>query len=103
MVRRDGYNIRINGKPAPRGISKHERHASITIPKYEQGSIYHRQGGWTPELEEQIMKERPAHDDLLDVITMALDTLKIPSERNSRTDNVVSIVRKSHNKFGGRG
>ena len=103
MVRRDGYNIRINGKPAPRGISKHERHASITVPKYEQGSIYHRQGGWTPELEEQIMKERPAHDDLLDVITMALDTLKIPSERNSRTDNVVSIVRKSHNKFGGRG
>ena len=104
MVRQDGYNIRIEGKPAPRGISKHERHASITIPKYEQGSVYHRQGGWTPELEEQIMKERPAHDDLLDVMTMALDKLKIPADKKQRwgntTEQVVQLA--AHSKFGGR-
>ena len=101
MVRKDGYNIRITGKPAPRGISKHERHASITVPKYENGSVYHRQGGWTPELEEQIMKERPAHDDLLDVVTMALDDLRPPAMRESYNHEHVTVLRK-HPRFGGR-
>jgi len=103
MVRQDGYNIRIEGKPAPRGISKHERHASITIPKYEQGSVYHRQGGWTTELEEQIMKERPSHDDLLDVITMALDELIIPANRRNRWSEPEQVIQlAAHHKFGGR-
>ena len=50
------------------------------------------------------MKERPAHDDLLDVVTMALDKLKIPADRNKRwgntTEQVVQLA--AHSKFGGR-
>lgn len=103
MIRQDGYSLVVTGKPAPRGISKHERHASITIPRYENNSVFHRKGGWTPELEEQIMKERPAHDDLLDVITNALDNLKPPPATNiyaGAPDNVRHI--SAHSRFGGR-
>lgn len=104
MIRKDGYSLIVDGKPAPRGISKFERHASITVPKYENGSVFHRKGGWTPELEEQIMKERPAHDDLLDVVTAALETLKPPPAHSvyagERGSNVRQIA--AHSRFGGR-
>lgn len=102
MVRSEGYSLVITGKPAPRGISKHERHAAITVPKYENGSVLHRQGGFTPELEEQIMKERPAHDDLLDVITAALDDLKPPPNRDAFGTSNVTSISAAHGRFGGR-
>lgn len=103
MIRKDGYSLVVDGKPAPRGISKFERHASITVPKYENGSVLHRKGGWTPELEEQIMKERPAHDDLLDVVTAALDILKPPASNDMFvTNEEARVVVPAHNRFGGR-
>ena len=44
-VRKDGYSLIVDGHPTPRGISKYERHASIAVPKYEQGSVFHTKGG----------------------------------------------------------
>ncbi len=103
QLRKDGYSLVVNGRPAPRGISKGERHASITLPRYEQGIVLHNKGGWTTELEEQLVKERPAHDDLLDVVTMAIEKLKQPyrstwSFSDEESDNVIA----AHSRFGGR-
>jgi len=49
------------------------------------------------------MKERPSHDDLLDVITMALDELKIPANRRNRWSEPEQVIQlAAHSKFGGR-
>lgn len=103
-LRKDGYSLIVEGKSAPRGVSKAERHASITIPRYEQGIVLHPKGGWTIELEEQLVKERPAHDDLLDVVTMGIETLKQPykSAWFSSVSGSGSNVITAHNRFGGR-
>ena len=102
-LRRDGYSLIVDGKSPPRGVTKFERHASITIPRYEQNIVYHTKGGWTHELEDQLIKERPAHDDLLDVMTMAIETLKKPQGaglmiRHSNEDRVII----ANDRFGGR-
>lgn len=99
-MRENGYNLLVNGEPAPRGISKFERHASITIPRYEQGIVFHRKGGWTPELEDQIVLERPAHDDLIDVVTMGVQKLKKPMVNNYGMQSAKVI--KASSRFGGR-
>jgi phage terminase large subunit-like protein len=104
QLRRDGYSLIVEGYPAPRGLSKAERHASVTIPRYEQGIVLHVKGGWTTELEEQIVKERPAHDDLLDVVTMGIEKLKQPyrSTWSFSDDNASGNVIAAHARFGGR-
>jgi len=102
QCRRDGYSLIVEGKPAPRGVSKNERHASITIPRYEQGIVYHDKGGWTTELENQLVQERPASDDLLDVVTMAIDKLKQPYRSHWAVGNDASNVIAANTRFGGR-
>lgn len=103
QLRQDGYSLIVTGKTAPRGVSKAERHASITIPKYSQGNVLHQKGGWTTELEEQIVKERPAHDDLLDVVTMAIEKLKQPYKSSWDFGGVEgSNIIAANNRFGGR-
>lgn len=102
-LRLDGYTLVVEGSNAPRGIAKHERHASVTIPRYEQNIVHHFKGGYTNELEEQVQKPRPKHDDLLDCITMAIEKLKKPQARGQWTRNRASgdvIVASS--RFGGR-
>ncbi len=104
QLRKDGYSLIVEGRPAPRGISKAERHASITIPRYEQQVVLHNKGGWTTELEEQLVKERPAHDDLLDVVTMGIEQLKQPYKAHwsfSGEEDGGSVI-AAHNRFGGR-
>lgn len=101
----DQYSLIVDGNNAPRGIAKHERHASIAIPKYEQGAVFHFKGGYTGELEEQLKKPRPAHDDLLDCVTMGIEHIKKPQSRSSgwgrgRTSQDNVLV--ASNRFGGR-
>ena len=102
QLRLDGYSLVVTGKPAPRGIGKAERHASITLPRYEQGIILHGKGGWTTELEEQLVKERPAHDDLLDAVTMGIEKLKQPYRSTWAADIQHTNVVAAHGRFGGR-
>lgn len=102
-MRENGYSLLVKGQPAARNMSKFERHASLTLPRYEQEIVFHTKGGWTAELEDQIVQERPAHDDLLDVVTMGISHLKQPMKTGrigSRgvNNNVVAI----NSRFGGR-
>lgn len=102
-MREEGYSLIIDGQTAPRGISKQERHASITLPKYESQLVYHQEGGYYPMLEEQLIQVRPSHDDALDAVTIGIENVTKPQSKGFRqraagNDNVV----RAHNRFGGR-
>lgn len=97
QVRRDGESLNIEGK---RSVGeKQERSAAILLPRYEGGSILHYRGGYTTIYEEQVMLPRPAHDDLRDAVSAAVEISSPPSSRSRSDDsNVISF----HARFGGR-
>jgi len=101
-VREYGYSLIIEGHTAPRNMSKFERHASITVPKYEQGIVFHTQGGYTDVLEEQVIKPRPLHDDVIDAVTIAIENSLRPQGRNIMREPSRTNVVQAHNRFGGR-
>lgn len=102
LIRANGQTLTIDGAYTTRNEgTKLERHASIAEHRYKQGTIYHFKGGLTPDLEEEVVLERPKHDDLLDALCASIEISKPPGSRNDNRDqgrdNVVL-----HPRFGGR-
>lgn len=100
-IREDGGNLIVEGKPAPTTMSKTERHESVLIPRYVSGSILHKRGGLTKELEDQVVLARPRHDDLEDAVTIALENLTVPARRRTTTSARRNVI-PAHSRFGGR-
>lgn len=99
-IRGDGLPIRVEGVIAPNDRTKAERTEAILLPRYTNGDVLHTKGGFTPELEEQVMKARPAHDDLRDVMVIGAEKLTPPA----RSTNVYNITntKAANSRFGGR-
>lgn len=98
-VREEGLSLSIEGKNA-RG-EKVERHQMILEPKYENHSVFHFQGGWISQYEDQLMLARPAHDDLIDAVAAAVEISRVPKKRRATEwsrGNVIGI----DSRFGGR-
>lgn len=94
-------------KPSSHSGSKEERMSQALEPLYESGRIYHARGGNWLLLEEELIQDRPPHDDIKDTlhIGVGFDKLKPPapeqaqrdvSVRSSMYDNI------GHVRFGGR-
>ena len=100
LIRENGQALSIDGKArVSHEGNKIERHAAIVEPRYRAGTIFHYKGGYTPELEEEIVLERPTHDDLEDALCSAIEISKPPGkiwDKKSSKSNVVTDVR-----FGG--
>lgn len=59
--------------------AKQERIANVLNHRYINGSMYHRRGlADVPELEDQLVSERPKHDDVKDALATALMHNKPP-------------------------
>ncbi len=81
--------------------SKEERISATLEPKYDNRQVWHYKGGLISDLEEELILQRPPHDDLKDGLTSAIDIAVAPAKRRSqqdmsRTGNVVY-----HSRFGG--
>ena len=80
--------------------SKKLRQYAIVNPKYELGIVYHKKGGLTPELEEELILERPQHDDLVDALGMAMEKAKAPMKHRTYLDKDRKVI--TDTRFGGR-
>lgn len=80
--------------------SKLMRQYAIVNPKYELKSVWHRRDGLSSILEEELILERPPHDDLVDALGMAMEKLKPPMKSRSYLDNDKVVI--SDVRFGGR-
>lgn len=78
-VREDGKALVVEGKRAVG--EKTERCEAILIPRYENQTIWHYQGGLITTYEEQVTLARPAHDDLRDAMAAAVEIAK-PASKN---------------------
>ena len=81
--------------------SKEERIAAALEHRYDNLSVWHYEGGWTPALEEELVQARPAHDDIKDALASAL-TIAVPPAR-SAVNKISDFLTKSgtNSRFGG--
>lgn len=66
-------------RPSRAEGSKEERIAAALEPKYDNYQVFHSEGGWTPQLEDELVLSRPAHDDIKDAMASAVTIAKAPS------------------------
>tara|TARA_R110002096_G_scaffold163951_3_gene331551 strand:+ start:1530 stop:3128 length:1599 start_codon:yes stop_codon:yes gene_type:complete len=100
-VRRNGGRLEVEGKThTSHDGKKEERVAQVLHNRYRNGTIYHTKGGYTKMLEEELKLAKPPHDDLKDVLSIAVAECVAPLKRKGaqkRSSNVVQLSR-----FGGR-
>lgn len=59
--------------------SKEERIAATLYPRYENHQIWHYKGGNCQVLEEELVQQNPAHDDVKDCLTACIDICVAPT------------------------
>lgn len=81
--------------------SKAERLEGILQPKYSNHQVWHFAGGYCEMLEEELLHQNPAHDDIKDALANAIDCAVPPTSsmqvlRENQTDKKLY-----HHRFGG--
>lgn len=101
LLRQNGAALVVEGKAATGNEGKkEEKHAAVLIPRIKNGSVFFHKGGLTPVAIEEIVLERPAHDDLKDVLTCAIHNSVAPARPRYEASDNKKI--KFNNRFGGR-
>jgi phage terminase large subunit-like protein len=99
-LRQNGSILQIQGKPSTGNEGKkEEKHAAVLIPRVKNGQVFFSKGGLTQVAIEEIVLERPPHDDLKDVLTSAISQAKPAANTHNKKSTVVPL--KSHRRFGG--
>jgi len=86
--------------------SKEERLESILQPKYSNQQVWHYSGGNCGLLEEELLLQKPPHDDIKDSVSQAMESLLIPSTISNNRLNRIPLQGQSgrkmyHPRFGG--
>lgn len=101
LIRQNGNILAVEGRSVTRSSgNKAERKAATLHWRYDAKTIWHYKGGLISELEDQIILERPRHDDIVDALIASIEITKPPGKRTQHTiteDNVIYDTR-----FGGR-
>lgn len=100
-IKTNGLAIKIDEhRPSRHEGNKEERIDATLEPRYSNLQVWHYKGGMCNLLEEELVMAKPAHDDIKDALTAAIDIAVPPKGvyAGSRTiqNNVVT-----HNRFGG--
>ena len=103
---KDNY-IRLHGlalsvdefNPTSRMGSKEERIAATLYPRYENRQIWHYKGGNCQILEEELVQQNPAHDDVKDCLTMCIDVCTPPTYQ--ALSQKAGFEGMYHSRFGG--
>lgn len=86
-------------RPTRNQGDKAERVGSILEPKYDNQQMWHYKGGNCQSLEEELVQQHPAHDDIKDALSNAVTIAITPKRRTSGFQ--VSKKLHTHSRFGG--
>lgn len=86
--------------PNSRSGNKEERIAATLYPRYENLQVWHYKGGNCQILEEELIQQNPAHDDVKDALTMAID-IAVPPTFAALSHGKTGFEGKYHSRFGG--
>ncbi len=98
-IREEGMSLSIDeNRPTRHEGTKEERMSSILEPRYDNLSVFHIRGGYTPALEEELLLARPKHDDIKDALASVIQIAKSPSKRREAKEKGNVLYSK---RFGG--
>lgn len=99
-IRQEGMRLAIEEyRPSRHDGRKEERIAAALEPRYDNQTILHFKGGYTPVLEEELVQARPKHDDIKDCLAAVVEIAIAPKQRNMNTSRRSNVV--YHSRFGG--
>jgi hypothetical protein len=84
-------------RPTRNDGNKKERIDSALNHRYDNNSVWHYRGGFTPMLEEELILSRPRHDDIKDALASAVEIAVKPA-RAYTNDNFTLVT---GGRFGG--
>jgi len=83
----------------PKGV-KEERIEAVLQPRYDNRQMWHDRGGNWSILEEELVQQNPAHDDIKDCLAAVVEICVAPSDqRLSQRPHLANVL--SHPRFGG--
>jgi len=82
--------------------SKEERIEAVLQPRYREMQIWHYRGGYCSILEEELVLQNPAHDDLKDAMATAVQHIIRPMQMNVHRHRE-RYADMAHTRFGGLG
>lgn len=89
-------------KPNRHDGTKEERIYATLQPRYQNMQVWHYRGGNCQLLEEELELSNPAHDDIKDALTSAINIAVPPTGGNTQRSQGPSLWQKnSHPRFGG--
>lgn len=89
-------------KPNRHEGTKEERIYATLQPKYQNMQIWHYRGGNCQLLEEELELTNPAHDDIKDALTSAINIAVAPTGAHSNSQASKSMwTQMAHPRFGG--
>lgn len=102
QAKHEGMVLRIDEhRPNKYQGAKAERIAASLEPRYHNGQMLHFKGGYCSMLEEELMLENPAHDDIKDTLAIVVSgDIRKPLKRNNDEGDGVTYV-NFHPRFGG--
>jgi hypothetical protein len=83
----------------PRNMRKEERIAAILEPLYSNGMVFHYKGGNCQVLEEELLMNKPEHDDIKDALASCVEIAKPPLANTRRWAKDKNIIYSD--RFGG--
>ena len=101
-IRKFGLALAIEEHRPTRWIgSKEERMLATLEPRYANRQIWHYKGGNIQILEEELLFANPAHDDVKDALTSAIDFAVAPVNSFRQGSTLQNTNINFHSRFGG--
>ena len=89
-IRKHGLSLSIDkNRPSRHQGTKEERVDAVLRPRYENLSIWHYRAGNCQVLEEELLLQRPPHDDVKDALAACIE-ICVPPSGNTRGSSGVS-------------
>ena len=101
-IKERGMRLKVEEfRPSKSEGSKEQRIAAVLEHRYENLEVWHREGGWTTVLEDELILSRPPHDDIKDALAAAVSIAVRPSQ--TITDKMKDFLSQSKpaSRFGG--
>jgi phage terminase large subunit-like protein len=106
-IRQYGLQLTLDeNKPNRHEGRKEERINAALQSRYANGQIWHYKGGNCEILEEELVLQRPPHDDCKDALAAVMDILVAPSPVFGSLGSMkkkVDVNKMIHSQFGGLG
>lgn len=102
-IKKSGTTLSIDSyRPNRHEGSKDERIAAAIEHRYDNLQMYHFEGGFTKQLEEELVQARPSHDDLKDALACAVTISVSPAKSHKDRIKDFLTVKTTGSRFGGR-